>query len=122
MLSDGLARGGPQEAANGSPICGARSHPTATLGARAAVTDRLLAFVPMKGSPAQAWFDTCRASGRPYDFNPLNINPLKAPDPSALVDFDAVRSHWHLKALYCRTNVFTGRLRVFPREKMNRPK
>ena len=118
MLADGLARGGPQEARKRLADLWRAVSTNGDLSAlERAVTDRLLAFVPYEGSPAQAWFDTLSRFWSPYDFNPLNINPLKHLI-ERFVDFDAVRSHGSLKLFIAATNVFTGRLRVFPREKM----
>ncbi|WP_240539883.1 patatin-like phospholipase family protein [Salinarimonas soli] len=48
----------------------------------------------------------------PYDFNPLNINPLR--DAVAdLVDFDKVRACQAVKLFVAATNVFTGKIRIF---------
>jgi NTE family protein len=52
----------------------------------------------------------------PYELNPLDINPLN--DLIArFVDFDAVRGS-DLELFISTTNVHTGRLQVFPREKI----
>ena len=54
----------------------------------------------------------------PYDLNPLNINPLK--DLIArFVDFEAVRAYSPLQLFVSTTNVQTGRLHVFSRDKMS---
>jgi NTE family protein len=116
MLADGLARGGPQEARKRlADMWRAISTNGDLSPLERAVTDRLLSFVPYDGSPAQAWFDTLSRFWSPYDFNPLNINPLKDLI-ERFVDFDAMRSHHGFKLFVSATNVFTGRLRVFPRE------
>jgi NTE family protein len=60
-------------------------------------------------------FDTITRSVSPYEFNPLNINPLKD-ILERTVDFDLVRSCDKLKLFISATNVETGRVRVFPRE------
>ena len=52
--------------------------------------DRLFSFLPLEGSPTQAWFDALSRFWSPYDVNPLNINPLKDVI-ERFVDFDAVR-------------------------------
>jgi NTE family protein len=82
-----------------------------------AVADRLLSFMPYEGSPAQAWFDVVSSFFTPYDFNPLNINPLKD-IIERFVDFDALRASGGPTLFVSATNVFTGRLRIFPREKI----
>src|ERR1019366_8809220 len=92
MLADGLARGGPQEARKRlADIWRAVSGNGDLSEVQRTVTDRLLSFVPYEGTPAQAWFDTLSSLWSPYDFNPLNINPLKGLI-ERFVDFDALRS------------------------------
>jgi NTE family protein len=117
-LADGLTRGGPQEARKRlAEVWRAVSSNGDLSELQRAVTDRLLSFVPYEGSPAQAWFDALSRLWSPYDFNPLNINPLKDVI-ERFVDFDALRSSGNLKLFISATNVFTGRLRIFPREKI----
>jgi NTE family protein len=53
----------------------------------------------------------------PYDLNPLNINPLKDLI-ERFVDFEAVRVYSPLQLFVSTTNVTTGRLHVFSRDKM----
>ena len=53
----------------------------------------------------------------PYDVNPLNINPLKDVI-ERFVDFDALRKCEDLQLFISATNVHTGRLHIFPREKI----
>jgi NTE family protein len=118
MLADGLARGGPQEARKRlADVWRAVSSNGDLSDLQRSVTDRLLSFVPYEGSPAQAWFDALSSLFTPYDFNPLNINPLKG-IIERFVDFDALRASGGLKLFISATNVFTGRLRIFPREKI----
>jgi NTE family protein len=118
MLADGLARGGPQEARKRlADLWRAVSSNGDLSDLERAVTNRLLSFVPYNGSPAQAWLDTLSRFWSPYEFNPLNINPLKNL-VERFVDFDALRACGGLKLFVSATNVFTGRLRIFPREKI----
>ena len=65
----------------------------------------------------KAWFDTMASYLSPYDLNPLNINPLKDLIVR-FVDFDAVKKSG-MPLFIAATNVHTGRLRVFPREKID---
>ncbi len=53
----------------------------------------------------------------PYDVNPLNINPLKDVI-ERFVDFDELRKCEKFKLFISATNVQTGRLHIFPREKI----
>jgi predicted acylesterase/phospholipase RssA len=48
---------------------------------------------------------------------PLNINPLKSLI-ERFVDFEAVRAYSPLQLVVSATNVQTGRLRIFPRQKI----
>jgi NTE family protein len=117
MLADGLVRGGPQEAQKRL----ADFWRAASLGGdlpplqRAAV-ERLFSFIPLEGSPVQAWFDALSRYLSPYDLNPLNINPLTELI-ERFVDFDALRKS-DLALFVSATNVHTGRLRIFPRDKI----
>jgi NTE family protein len=118
-LADGLERGGPPEARKRlADLWRAVSTNGNLSELERGVADRLLSFVPYDGSPAQAWFDALSRLWSPYDFNPLNINPLKSVI-ERFVDFDALRSSGGLKLFISATNVFTGRLRIFPREKIS---
>ena len=80
--------------------------------------DRLFSFTPYEGSPVQAWFDAVARYMSPYDLNPLNINPLRDLI-ERFVDFDAVRACKDVSLFISATNVHTGRLRVFPQEKIS---
>jgi NTE family protein len=82
------------------------------------VVERLFSFLPMDGSPVQAWFGALSRYMSPYDLNPLNINPLKEL-VERFVDFEALRGCPHVELFVSATNVHTGRLRVFSREKIN---
>src|ERR1700756_2887388 len=78
VLADGLRRGGPPVARERlAEIWRAVSSNGALPEIERTVVDKLLAFFPYESSPAQAWFDTLSKFWSPYDFNPLNINPLK---------------------------------------------
>ena len=82
------------------------------------VLDRLFSFTPYEGSPVQAWFDAVARYMSPYDLNPLNINPLRDLI-ERFVDFDAVRSCREISLFISATNVHTGRLRIFPQDKVS---
>jgi len=119
MTADGLARGGPAVARKRlADFWRAASIDGNLPSAQRRILERLFAFAPADNSPLQAWFDTMTRYFSPYDFNPLNINPLKDLILT-FVDFDAVRSYMPLSLYIAATNVTTGRLRVFPREKIS---
>ncbi len=118
MLADGLARGGRAEAQKRlSDFWRAVSSTGDLPPLQRAVVERLLAFTPLEGSPVQAWLDLMSRYFSPYDFNPLNINPLKDLI-ERFVDFDAVRAFSELQLFISATNVQTGRVRIFRREKI----
>lgn len=65
-------------------------------------------------SPAFVMFDLVTRVASPYDFNPLNINPLRDLLVE-LVDFDAVRKS-PVKVFVSATNVETGRAQVWDKQ------
>jgi NTE family protein len=119
MLADGLARGGPEEARKRLAEFWRATSTNGNLPAlQRSVVERLFSFTPAEGSPAQAWFDALARYMSPYDLNPLNINPLKDLI-ERFVDFEAVRKCTRLQLFISATNVFTGRLHIFPRDKIS---
>jgi len=118
ILADGLARGGPEEARKRL----ADFWRAASLGGnlpelqRRAV-DRLFSFWPIEDTPVGLWMQALTRYLSPYDFNPLNINPLKDLI-DRFVDFNAVRECKNLELFVSATNVRSGHLRVFRREEM----
>ena len=118
MVADGLARGGPQEAQKRlADFWRAVSNNGSLPPLQRSVVERMLSFIPLEGTPMQAWLDVLSRYFSPYDFNPLNINPLKDLF-ERFVDFDAVRSFSALQLFISATNVQTGRVRIFSREKI----
>lgn len=117
MIADGLARGGPAEARKRlADFWRAASAGGNLPPVQRAVTDRLFSLLPFSTSPIQSWFETMSRYFSPYEFNPLDINPLRDLI-DRFVDFDAIRNS--KVALYVSTtNVHTGRMRIFPREKI----
>jgi NTE family protein len=116
MLADGLARGGPEEARRRlAQFWRAASLGGGLPGPQRAVLDRVLALFPVGGSPVQLFVDAMSRLMSPYDFNPLNINPLKDLI-ERFVDFDAIRNYCELELFIAATNVHSGRLKVFRRE------
>jgi NTE family protein len=77
-------------------------------------------FKPFGGfdsSPAYWWLDFVTHYTSPYDFNPLDINPLRDVLEQA-VDFEKVRACRELKLFISATNVHTGKIAVFHREEL----
>jgi NTE family protein len=119
LLADGLARGGREEARKRL----ADFWRAASLGGdlpevqRKAI-DRLFSFLPLEDTPMGIWFKAVSQYLSPYDFNPLNINPLKDL-LRRFVDFDAIRKSETPQLFVTATNVHTGRLRIFARDKIS---
>lgn len=118
MLADGLVRGGPEEARKRlADFWRAASLAGGLPPLQRAVIERLFSFLPLEGSPVQAWLAALSGYLSPYDVNPLNINPLKEL-VERFVDFEALRNS-DLALFVSATNVHTGRLRIFPRDKIS---
>jgi NTE family protein len=118
MLADGLLRGGREEAQKRLAEFWRSASSTGNLPAlQRAVMERLLSFTPLDGTPVQAWFNALSRYFSPYDVNPLNINPLKDLI-ERFVDFEKLRAADDLQLFISATNVQTGRVRIFSREKI----
>jgi NTE family protein len=63
-------------------------------------------------SPMQAYLDMVGRMMSPYQFNPLNINPLRD-ILLQMVDFDRIRAEDAPRVYVAATNVRTGRVRLF---------
>ena len=117
MLADGLARGGPEEARQRlADFWRAASLGGGLPGPQRAVFDRMLSLMPAP-APMQALVRGLSRYLSPYDFNPLNINPLKDLIASK-VDFEAVRRFSDIELFISATNVHTGEPRTFTREEI----
>jgi NTE family protein len=117
MVADGLARGGPEEARKRlAGFWRAASAGGDLPPMQRAVADRLFTLMPFATTPIQNWFEAMSHYFSPYELNPLNINPLKDLI-ERFVDFDAVQGS-ELELYVSATNVHTGRLRIFSREKI----
>lgn len=74
--------------------------------------DQFLGGLNADGIGARLWLDAWARVASPYDFNPLDINPLRDA-LSELIDFDRVRSCADAKLFIAATNVWTGKIRIF---------
>jgi NTE family protein len=118
VLADGLSRGGREEARKRLGDFWRSASSTGNLPVlQREVMQRLLSFTPLDGTPVQAWFNALSRYFSPYDVNPLNINPLKDLI-ERFVDFDKLRANTDLHLFISATNVQTGRVRIFPRDKI----
>lgn len=66
----------------------------------------------LENAPVNSWLDCVGRSMSPYQFNPLDINPLRA-IVAAEVDFERVRACDRLQLFVSATHVASGRLREF---------
>ena len=118
MLADGWRRGGPDEARKRlSEFWRAASLGGDLPAVQRAVTDRLFSMMPSEGSPTFNWLSAWSQYLSPYDLNPLNINPLKDMI-ERFVDFDGLRADPR-QIFIAATNVQTGRLHIFPHDKIS---
>jgi NTE family protein len=81
--------------------------------------DRLFGNKSLENSPAFLFFDMLSRVLSPYQFNPLNYNPLR--DVLAeCVDFEKLRmTCCPVKLFLSATNVRTGKVRVFGNDEVN---
>jgi NTE family protein len=118
MLADGLRRGGPEEASKRlADFWRATSLGGDLPGVQRAVVSKLFSLLPGETSPALDWATAWSRFLSPYDVNPLNINPLKDLI-ERFVDFEGLRADGR-DLFIAATNVQTGRLHIFPREKIS---
>jgi NTE family protein len=118
MLADGLIRGGPDEARKRlAAFWRAASAGGDLPPVQRALADRLFSLMPFAATPVQNWFEAMSHYFSPYELNPLNINPL-SDLIERFVDFDALRSNTDLALFISATNVHTGRLHMFPSDKI----
>lgn len=73
------------------------------------------AFDPLKFN--ERFWQSASSFVSPYDFNPLDINPLRSALVQ-LVDFDALRASDEVKLFISATNVHTGRIKIFRRDEL----
>jgi len=63
-------------------------------------------------SPSYLWLDMVSRFFSPYQFNPLNFNPLQEA-LNEVVDFESVRTCEKIKLFIATTNVHSGKIRIF---------
>jgi len=76
------------------------------------IIDRLMGNWSLDFSPGFMMLDVVSRFVSPYEFNPLNLNPLKELVEKA-IDFDAVCACSDVKLFLSATNVHTGKVKVF---------
>ncbi|OYW59444.1 MAG: patatin [Rhizobiales bacterium 12-68-15] len=118
VIASGLAKGGPAEARAALAQFWRDVSRDGRLSPLQRTTfDRLMGNWSLAKTPAYIAFEMASRFLSPYDFNPLNINPLREL-LEAHVDFEAIRRS-DVKVFISATNVQTGRARIFGHEEMS---
>jgi NTE family protein len=113
VLASGLASGGRDGARTALATFWRKISEAAALGPlQPTWYDRITGNRSMDSNPAFVLFDMMSRLLSPYQFNPLNNNPLRDVLES-VVDFDAVRRQTAIKLFLCATNVRTGKVKIF---------
>ncbi len=84
-------------------------------GGQSSALDALFKPFGFDKSPAFWWMDMVTHYASPYEFNPLNLNPLRDL-LNKTVNFDKVRACKQIKLFISATNVHTGKIALFTRE------
>jgi len=74
--------------------------------------DKLMNNRSLENSPAFIFFDMMTRLMSPYQFNPLNLNPLREV-LEATVDFERLRKDNVVKLYLCASNVRSGKVKIF---------
>ena len=77
--------------------------------------DALCGPIRFEETPAYWWMDLFTHYASPYEFNPLDMNPLRDLIHK-MIDFEKVRACKELKIFVAATNVNSGKIAVFNRE------
>ncbi|HEX2891432.1 patatin-like phospholipase family protein [Vineibacter terrae] len=116
----GLAEGGPAGARKALTSFWRRiSHAASAGPLQPTWFDRLTGNRALELSPPFIAFDLMSRLFSPYQFNPLNYNPLKAVLEQC-VDFGRLRTHCcPVKLFLAATNVRTGKIRIFDNDELS---
>lgn len=120
VMADGLSRGGGKDGARRALhlFWKAVSDASRFSPLQRTPMDKLLGRWTLDTSPGYLLFEMATRLISPYQFNPLDINPLR--DLVArFIDFDRVRTCSDLKVFISATNVRTGKARIFRREELS---
>jgi NTE family protein len=122
VLADGFHEGGPAGARRQLRLFweGVAQAGHANPYRRTPTMAFLSAFAPAwaRENYMALWADIAAKFASPYDFNPLNINPLKDV-LEELVDFERVRACEQVQLFVGATNVETGRIRIFRNDELS---
>ena len=79
--------------------------------------DMLMGKWGLENNPMYQAMDVLSRLASPYQFNPMNINPLRELVEKN-IDFNMVRKCTAFKLFISATNVETGKVKIFPREEL----
>lgn len=112
VLAEGLHHGGPKEARRRLEAFWRSISVGAQNPLQQTMFDVVLSNWSLEGNPFLAMFEMMSRVVSPYQFNPLNLNPLKELLEER-VDFAQVQACQSTDLYISATNVRTGRVRVF---------
>ena len=120
VLAYGLAEGGHRGAQKALANFWRRvSHASAFSPLQPSPLDRMTGSRSLEYSPAFVMFDMVTRLMSPYQFNPLNFNPLRNVLEQS-IDLDAIRmARCPVKINICATNVRTGKVKVFTNDELS---
>ncbi len=118
VMADGLMRGGPDEARRQlAEFWRTVSREAAASPIQRTALDMLLKSWSLDSNPALTALEMMSRVVSPYQFNPLNYNPLENLLERE-IDFARVQACDCLKLFVSATNVHTGRVKVFSGEEI----
>ena len=82
------------------------------------IFNKLLGVWNIDNSPGLAWVDMMQNLFNPYDFNPININPIKSLLDRE-INFENVQKCSKIKIFVAATNIRTGKIKVFDQTKLD---
>lgn len=113
LLADGMVRGGPEQARRQLRQFWERVGNMVGFGSLIGpMSGETASQLRLEYTPAYAIWDAMSRNLSPYDLNPANYNPLRAP-LAEMIDFEQLRAQTDFQIMVCATNVRTGRRRIF---------
>ena len=113
VLAEGWLNGGPEEARE----CLRKFWKRVSLDGvltpiQRSLFDHILGFWSADRTPGRLWLEAWSGLASPYEFNPLDYNPLQEA-LEELIDFERVRKNRTVKLFVAATSVWTGKVRIF---------
>ena len=72
----------------------------------------------LDNTPFYTWFEFITHIFSPYQFNPMNLNPLKDV-LEKMIDFETIKKRSKIKLFICATNVHTGKVKIFSKDELS---